>query len=331
VSSTDRPDFELSAPSARATVGEQLKSARIQMGMTPDTVAKQLKLSARQIIALEADDISQLPAGPFLRGFVRNYARLVNLDPEHLLGQDHTRRLAVPPLDAAPPNRGELREAGGIRAEGGTLKWVIPVVLITALLVGVTWYEVRKPKPVQTSTNTPADLPVKPSLTQAAATPSLTSSMPTPASVVGSTAMPSAPISMTAPGLSPQVTEALAAPPATTVVAPSSSTAPATTTPVPAAATAAAAVTVPVSAATAKGVALELVFGEQAWAEIRDGEGNVLTSKTHAKGAKVALSGQPPFRFTVGNARNVTLTRDGTVVDLAARIGAGDVAKFTLQ
>jgi cytoskeleton protein RodZ len=40
-------------------------------------VAAKLKLTARQIEALEQEDFSHLPSEVFVRGFVRNYARLV--------------------------------------------------------------------------------------------------------------------------------------------------------------------------------------------------------------------------------------------------------------
>ena len=62
-----------------------MAGAREAAGLSIDAVAQQLKLAPRQVKALEEDDFAQLPGRTFIRGFMRNYARLVRLDPEALL------------------------------------------------------------------------------------------------------------------------------------------------------------------------------------------------------------------------------------------------------
>jgi cytoskeleton protein RodZ len=81
------------------SVGEILSEARQALGLTPDDLANQLKFSTRQIEALESGRYEQLPGGPFVRGMVRSYARLVNVDPGTLLA-----RMAGAPgtADASP-------------------------------------------------------------------------------------------------------------------------------------------------------------------------------------------------------------------------------------
>ena len=59
--------------------------AREAAGLSLDQVAQQLKLAPRQVKALEDENFGELPGRTFSRGFVRNYARLLNLDPEDLL------------------------------------------------------------------------------------------------------------------------------------------------------------------------------------------------------------------------------------------------------
>src|SRR5205085_6670014 len=44
-------------------------------------------MSPSQIEALESGDYARLPKGTFLRGFVRNYAKMLGLDPESVLSQ----------------------------------------------------------------------------------------------------------------------------------------------------------------------------------------------------------------------------------------------------
>ena len=53
--------------------------------MNIEDVARQLRLSVRQVTALEEDDYDKLAGGTFLRGFVRNYAKLLQMDAAPLL------------------------------------------------------------------------------------------------------------------------------------------------------------------------------------------------------------------------------------------------------
>lgn len=62
------------------TAGAQLSAARIQMGLSLQQVADQLKLSQRQIAALENNQFEDLPKMVIVRGFVRSYAKLLKLD-----------------------------------------------------------------------------------------------------------------------------------------------------------------------------------------------------------------------------------------------------------
>src|SRR5207237_7381188 len=68
-------------------VGAQLRSAREALGLGVSEVAHQLKLAPRQVEAMEAGRFEALPGGTFVRGMLRNYARLLKLEPEPLLGQ----------------------------------------------------------------------------------------------------------------------------------------------------------------------------------------------------------------------------------------------------
>ena len=63
-------------PIAAHSAGALLRDAREAAGLSIDAVAQQLKLAPRQVQALEDDDFAQLPGRTFVRGFMRNYARL---------------------------------------------------------------------------------------------------------------------------------------------------------------------------------------------------------------------------------------------------------------
>ena len=67
------------------SVGGMLGKAREDLGLSVADVEKRLKFTPRQIQALEADDFNYLQDIHFVRRFVHGYARLVQLEPAHLL------------------------------------------------------------------------------------------------------------------------------------------------------------------------------------------------------------------------------------------------------
>src|SRR5450830_743337 len=78
-------DVEL-LPQAPLIGGALLKAAREQKKLTIEDISSRLRLSVSQVQALENDDFSILPsASTMTRGFIRNYARLLEIDAEPVL------------------------------------------------------------------------------------------------------------------------------------------------------------------------------------------------------------------------------------------------------
>ncbi len=65
--------------------GEILLAKRQERRMSIEEVSARIKLAPRQIAALEANDFAALPGMASTRGFIRSYARLLELDPEPML------------------------------------------------------------------------------------------------------------------------------------------------------------------------------------------------------------------------------------------------------
>lgn len=65
--------------------GATLAARREEMRLSIDEVSARLKLAPRQILALESDDFAQLPGLATVRGFIRSYAKLLELPPEPLI------------------------------------------------------------------------------------------------------------------------------------------------------------------------------------------------------------------------------------------------------
>lgn len=72
-------------------VGATLKAARKAAGLSLGEVADRLKLSLKQLEAIEEDRFEVLPGPAFVRGFVRNYARFLGVDAGPLMARLETR------------------------------------------------------------------------------------------------------------------------------------------------------------------------------------------------------------------------------------------------
>lgn len=65
-----------------ARVGEELRDARIALGVSVEEAATQLKINKRYILALEEGRVKDLPGAAYAVGFVRSYATALGLDAD---------------------------------------------------------------------------------------------------------------------------------------------------------------------------------------------------------------------------------------------------------
>src|SRR6266699_772896 len=66
------------------SVGETLRSERLKRNLSLDQISRELKISGRFLEAIETEHFERLPGGLFAKSFVRQYARLLELDDEDL-------------------------------------------------------------------------------------------------------------------------------------------------------------------------------------------------------------------------------------------------------
>jgi cytoskeleton protein RodZ len=278
----------------RLTAGAVLAIARKELRLSVADVARQLKLTPQQVEALEADAYDRLPGRVFARGFLRNYAQLLGIDPQPLL-RSIEREMPRPELV-------ELRTPSEIVMPGEDhARWPLYSALMAFIMVGaLAVYEF--------GFNDQAGR-----------------SMPSPAVVVPETAgEPGAPSSRNADGV-PAPHEKAIDPAAPGV-------------PTAADAVLASAARDDAGAGDARGpkadsVAerqLHLRFDQDSWVEIRDGNNKVIFSKLSRAGRQERVTGTPPFKLTVGNARGVRLQYEDKPVDLAPHTGVA-VARLTLR
>jgi len=318
-------EIETQAPDVSAAssvdMGRQLTVAREKLGLSVADIARHLKLGIRQVEALEAEDYDQLPGPTFVRGFIRNYAKLLQIDAGPLLAAYQQRSpQTLAPLSVAPSKAVSFSDA---RSPGwGKYRFaVIGLALLAGLLAGFYHYfpgvlarlqvQNRLSRVVAHSLP-PAPKPAAPAARRPL--PVVSKAPPAPAPVLPP---PSAPVVKSSPPAHPSPAAALAG-----------SSAPSTQ---------AKSVVVPsVSPAVAHGVAgsgpdhIGLKFSADSWVEVRDGSGAVIFSQLNHAGGHQDVYGRAPLQVVVGNAGTVKLIYNGRPVDLAPYTKI-DVAHLTLK
>ena len=78
------PDTPAAEP-APASFGARLRWERERAGLTVTDVAARLRLHLNQVRAIEQETLNALPEAAYVRGFIRSYARLLNIDPAPLV------------------------------------------------------------------------------------------------------------------------------------------------------------------------------------------------------------------------------------------------------
>ncbi len=275
----------------RPSAGKVLAEARERLGLNVAEVARQLRLSPRQIEALEADDHASLPGKTFLRGFLRNYAKLLQIDPEPVLAlcqpePPQAQPIAVPMSKIEFGGKRRLMPFGGHsgkpRAKYAAIIGVAALALwgLYGLFQGQLSFQ---------------DAPVK---------------------SAGETMMVLSLPQAEPPAQAAPVTNQGAGPaPAAAPIAPAAAEAPVPLTP---------------SMAVVGGQRLQFVFDGDAWVEVKDKSGKVIFYQLNAKGSQQSVRGTPPFSLVIGNASHVRLTYNDKPVDLAPHIKV-DVARLSIE
>jgi cytoskeleton protein RodZ len=145
------------------SVGETLRQQRLRRKVQLQEVSEELKISARMLEAIEADDYDKLPGGVFAKSFVRQYAGVLGLDEEEVATQfeqavrspELTRleELRRPSVAAAMPRMDERRFSSG--RPRSILPSLIAVVVVMLICSGVYGWWQRNRQLAATRPQTP--------------------------------------------------------------------------------------------------------------------------------------------------------------------------------
>ncbi|MBF59083.1 helix-turn-helix domain-containing protein [Halomonas sp. FeN2] len=343
MSDTQSQENVIDSPSTSASPGELLARQREQLGIPLADAARALNLRPAVVGGLEQDDYQEIPVAAYRRGYLRSYAKYLGMDDRLVLeayqarsGGTDTERKVTPVSTARPPSR----------VGAWLFKLVTLLVIVGLIAVTVMWWQSRggnePPGFGSTSTEETATAPAEPTSepddTAASTDSSFTSgdesaTLPSngtnvaPSPTAAQEQVPSVQDNVDAiTGLDESALDS------TTDTASTAEDSDEPSEPEPSSVEENDTDSEQTAAAeqTANANVLELTFNEQSWTEIFDATNQRVFVGLQTPGTSTTVEGEPPFRLTVGNATGVELRYQGEEVDLPARAGANNVARFTL-
>lgn len=315
---------------------EQLAAAREARGLSVDDITRQLKLAPRQVLAVERGEWSALPGLAFVRGVLRGYGRILDVDVEPLVqsvaSTVHAADLRpAASLDQPLPRQSMFGFASG--GSGSRLAWVglaVLALIVLALFLGGgdnlqdirSWLgrSSAEAEGAGPAGETAATQEGKGTTIESVALPTL----PQAASEPGATAPTAGGSASAASG---GVADSPARAPADAVRTGTSQADASQKGAAPATATATEPGKSPAAGATR---AVKVAFSRDAWIEVRDLQGRVLFAGMQRASSVREFPMAGPISLVIGNAESVTVELDGKPVDLAPHTRA-TVARLSLR
>ncbi|MFK7160657.1 RodZ domain-containing protein [Marinospirillum sp. MEB164] len=301
-------------PDLGPTPGALLKKAREAKGWSQKEVAQKLNFLPTYVPALEEGEYQLLPNTTFIRGYLRTYANLVDLDAQSLLEafQKHSPDLNQPdsfsPVQSIKPGK----KSGSFLFKLFSLLVILGLILLVTLwwqsrsddaLLPLVNEEVRVDTqqgpqillPTSQPETEPAEPEAEPQEPQAAAeereTTAASVEAPQPASLSPAEEEPAA------AGASDRSTSSFD----------------------------------PVSVTQNQPNRLALSFTDECWTEIRDANQRLLRSGLMRADEQLLVEGTPPFQVVFGNGRVAQIHYLGQAVDFNQRIRANGYTSLSIQ
>ncbi|CAB5600795.1 DUF4115 domain-containing protein [Pseudomonas plecoglossicida] len=329
--------------------GELLRQARENRDWSQAEVARKLNLTVSSLNHVETGAFDKLPGHTFARGYIRAYAKLMDLDQAALVDA-FDRYTGTHAKGSDVHSLGRIEEP--VRLSHNILRGVSLLLLVAVVGGGFVWWQDQgslrgkelakialEHVEVESADGTtqihPLDEPEDQAVSagqqpesaplpleqgaadQPAAVPAPASPAPADTAAVVPTPAQQAPV--------PAIASAPAAAPA-----PVAPVAPAPAAVAPATPVAAVAAAEPAAAAVPAGSAkVAIQFVADCWTQVTDGNGKVLFSAIKRKGDNLELTGKPPFSVRLGFARGAQVSYNGQAVDVAP-FTSGETARLKL-
>ncbi|MEJ2760757.1 MAG: DUF4115 domain-containing protein [Gammaproteobacteria bacterium] len=118
------------------SLGEILRDLRQEKSLTTQEVGTRLHLDPRIIETLEADDFDRLPASIYVRGYIRNYAKLLEADAEELI-----RIYEQTGVDEEPEIVPEVRHPSQTSSSDKPVKAFTYLISLVFVILVIAWWQ----------------------------------------------------------------------------------------------------------------------------------------------------------------------------------------------
>lgn len=308
LSHTELDDDPANASAQYFRCGAILRASREEQNLSLQEIATRLRLSVKQIEALESDNFSALPEPTIVRGFIRNYAKQLKIDVAPLLVAYSALAPTSEPHEMIVKPSANMKMTSYKKPNTG-LYVLLGVAILLALGIWLFYQNYVQ----------------KPSLTKEIADIGNIEVLPLPE--------PALPKAEREASLQPSTELALPhAQDASQMTAEIPETITEATNPVPTEQNIQAQLTTPPE--TASSVAappleepemvakvgmgrIELSATQETWVSVIDGNGNEVYSRTIFAGSREVINAKLPVDITVGNAGATNLSMNGKSFDLA--------------
>jgi len=322
--------------------GELLRLAREKRDWSQAEVARKLNLTVSSLNHVETGAFDKLPGHTFARGYIRAYAKLMDLDQATLVDA-FDRYTGTHAKGSDVHSLGRIEEP--VRLSHNILRGVSLLLLVAVVGGGFVWWQDQgslrgkdlakmalEHVEVESADGTTQIHPLDEPEDQAVTAGQQPESAPL-ALEHGTAEQPAAAAEQAPANPAPT---AAAAPAQQVPVQPAASVAPAPAAP----ATPATAAVAPVAPAAAVAAAepaavpagsakVAIQFTADCWTQVSDGNGKVLFSAVKRKGDNLELTGKPPFAVRLGFARGAQVSYNGQAVDVAP-FTSGETARLKL-
>ena len=276
--------------------GDILRYEREQQGLTIELVARQSRIKSSVLIAIESGETEEIPS-VYLRGYIRNYARFLGIDPANL--EAHMEH-----VKGAEPGVHTVFTVGSNR--GKSEKWLkaSSYLAASALIATLAWQFTHEA--VRFSQGD-SQLTTETAVT--AETGELAGQETRPDARSANTHLNASIASVEILGKRGELSGDSAAEQAWAAISGTSET--------------------EVNDATGRH-SLSISASADTWVEISDASGDQLELDLIRAGSSRKYRGQPPFEVMIGRASAVVLNLDGNTIELGPHT-RGNVARMTLQ
>lgn len=298
-------DVLTSQHSDAASIGQRLQAAREKLGLSVDDLSHAIKVQVSAIRQIEQGEFSKLGPAVFAKGFLRSYAKFVQMDANWL--DTELGHVDLSPEPVLLPSQGERTERDGmIERMMPAASYLVGTAILASAIFLVTRFD-RIVSPTQNTVTAPvganAVVPAPLTLPEAPEARTLatfenqngSATLGAPSVLDATSVVGQAPVNSSVSSENDVLAAGMAA----------------------------------IPALAADQQAFELSVSGVSWVEITDSTGRRLEFNNLGGGVRKSYSGKAPFALKIGNSPGASLIVAGKSLDLAP-FSVANIAKVRL-